>query len=296
MGLSSIDDAEISLGSTSHGSCGEVDGLPNALNLGYRSPYMGHGQTRPDMGIDAIVNRPRSPETQPRPHPRILRQEGGSIAPGMARDNPDEAITASFAPLPRQSDQTRLESSSQASETPIMKWEVSRFHGGCIEQDECDAPSCDGREIESQVDFEETYYDSSSSISYSFARNSLHQGQLLGIIVQLFQKWANQQFQSYADGCCSGDRTAHSSGTGSARNDETTNSGPSTGKRPADGRGPDGDEYGDDLRRDPKKRKSSNLVVGDRRFACPFFKHNPALYKDRRSCPGPGFKSVHRVK
>jgi hypothetical protein len=32
------------------------------------------------------------------------------------------------------------------------------------------------------------------------------------------------------------------------------------------------------------------------RFACPFFKHDPQLYGSRRSCPGPGWPTVHRMK
>jgi len=31
-------------------------------------------------------------------------------------------------------------------------------------------------------------------------------------------------------------------------------------------------------------------------YACPYFKHNPALYKSARNCPGPGWPSVRRVK
>jgi hypothetical protein len=32
------------------------------------------------------------------------------------------------------------------------------------------------------------------------------------------------------------------------------------------------------------------------RFACPYFKHNPALHQSRQSCKGPGFQDVHRIK
>ncbi|KAM7211105.1 hypothetical protein V8F06_013501 [Rhypophila decipiens] len=57
-----------------------------------------------------------------------------------------------------------------------------------------------------------------------------------------------------------------------------------------------------------KKRKSS--AVGDeneerglqagntslRRFACPYFKHNPTGHEVARSCAGPGWETIHRVK
>jgi hypothetical protein len=32
------------------------------------------------------------------------------------------------------------------------------------------------------------------------------------------------------------------------------------------------------------------------KLACPFFKRNPRGYTGWRSCPGPGWLSVHRVK
>ena len=32
------------------------------------------------------------------------------------------------------------------------------------------------------------------------------------------------------------------------------------------------------------------------RFACPFFKHNRLKYREQRSCTGPGWPTVHRVK
>jgi hypothetical protein len=31
-------------------------------------------------------------------------------------------------------------------------------------------------------------------------------------------------------------------------------------------------------------------------FACPFFKHDPQLYDSRRSCAGPGWPTVHKMK
>ncbi|KAF2676248.1 hypothetical protein K458DRAFT_424869 [Lentithecium fluviatile CBS 122367] len=32
------------------------------------------------------------------------------------------------------------------------------------------------------------------------------------------------------------------------------------------------------------------------RFACPFYKHDPNRYRNRRTCPGPGWPTVHRMK
>lgn len=51
----------------------------------------------------------------------------------------------------------------------------------------------------------------------------------------------------------------------------------------------------------PKKRRkvtpgSDAEMMLARPFACPFFKHDPRFYSARRSCPGPGWPTVHRMK
>lgn len=58
----------------------------------------------------------------------------------------------------------------------------------------------------------------------------------------------------------------------------------------------DDDEYGSN-----KRRRESAITVADgsesgAKFACPFYKHDPDRYRHRRTCPGPGFPTVHRVK
>ena len=63
-----------------------------------------------------------------------------------------------------------------------------------------------------------------------------------------------------------------------------------------------GDNQDDDDDEDNRKRKrgkSRSADTGDmaqRKLACPFFKRRPATYMSRRSCPGPGWQSVHRLK
>lgn len=44
-----------------------------------------------------------------------------------------------------------------------------------------------------------------------------------------------------------------------------------------------------------KKKRVSHEANG-RKFACPFCKHAPAKYKNVRTCLGPGWVDVHRVK
>lgn len=43
------------------------------------------------------------------------------------------------------------------------------------------------------------------------------------------------------------------------------------------------------------KREPQAATVG-RRFACPFHSNNPAKYKAVKTCCGPGWTDIHRVK
>ncbi|KAH8885692.1 hypothetical protein GQ53DRAFT_828722 [Thozetella sp. PMI_491] len=57
------------------------------------------------------------------------------------------------------------------------------------------------------------------------------------------------------------------------------------------------DEEGDDGPRPPKgKVPASDTGQPQRQFACPFFKNNAGKYRSWRSCCGPGWPNVHRLK
>ncbi|KAK4444054.1 hypothetical protein QBC34DRAFT_196608 [Podospora aff. communis PSN243] len=45
-----------------------------------------------------------------------------------------------------------------------------------------------------------------------------------------------------------------------------------------------------------KRPKREQQQQPTRRFACPFARHNPAKFKNERTCCGPGWTGVHRVK
>jgi hypothetical protein len=52
---------------------------------------------------------------------------------------------------------------------------------------------------------------------------------------------------------------------------------------------------------DPNKRQKLDRTPKDgavvsTRFACPFYKRDPEKYRNQRSCPGPGWDTVHRLK
>jgi hypothetical protein len=49
-----------------------------------------------------------------------------------------------------------------------------------------------------------------------------------------------------------------------------------------------------------KRRRTSLATVESSelgsKFACPFYKHEPSRFHNRRTCPGPGWPTVHRMK
>jgi len=57
----------------------------------------------------------------------------------------------------------------------------------------------------------------------------------------------------------------------------------------------DEDDDSDDERQH-KKPKLKDSDSETQRLACLYFKRNPSLYRHWRSCPGPGWRTVHRVK
>jgi hypothetical protein len=57
----------------------------------------------------------------------------------------------------------------------------------------------------------------------------------------------------------------------------------------------DPDDDGPNKRRRVSITTTEDSEVGPR-FACPFYKHDPARYRNRRTCPGPGWPTVHRMK
>lgn len=77
-------------------------------------------------------------------------------------------------------------------------------------------------------------------------------------------------------------------------------------KRGLDGEGSSGSDDGQEDDRGKRPRQRDNPLrsqVESCRFACPFYKHDAEKYQTNdvtgqryRTCPGPGFESVHRVK
>lgn len=75
--------------------------------------------------------------------------------------------------------------------------------------------------------------------------------------------------------------------TGASRDTSTI------GKRPRQTGNPDNDE--EPPQKVPRQDASASTEQG-RLFACPYFKHNPRRYRHERTCLGPGWETIHRVK
>jgi hypothetical protein len=58
----------------------------------------------------------------------------------------------------------------------------------------------------------------------------------------------------------------------------------------------DPDEDGSNKRRRVSITTTTEDSENGPRFACPFYKHDPTRYRNRRTCPGPGWPTVHRMK
>jgi hypothetical protein len=67
-------------------------------------------------------------------------------------------------------------------------------------------------------------------------------------------------------------------------------------RRSSSSRDDDDDENDRAGRGGKRAKKSADQPAGQKRFACPFFKHNPASFVHRGACTGPGFLAIARVK
>lgn len=69
------------------------------------------------------------------------------------------------------------------------------------------------------------------------------------------------------------------------------------GEPPSRGGGDNGTSKDDPNKR---QRRHSRVLVGAgpirTNLACPYYKRNPDMYRDKQSCPGPGWPSVSRLK
>ena len=83
----------------------------------------------------------------------------------------------------------------------------------------------------------------------------------------------------------------NSSNTGGQTRASTRKRGLDDNDSPSAGGGNGGDGEPNKRRKIKEPSDRSN-----HKYACPFFKRDPEKYKNYRSCPGPGWETVHRLK
>lgn len=122
----------------------------------------------------------------------------------------------------------------------------------------------------------------------------------------IIMKWIDEKFPPKHH-CHSGSSSVRSHGasagggcsaktTGGGDNDDKENKGP---RRPRKRQqrdetpGGNGDGEGE---RGGKANKRAKKGETEKRFACPFYKHDPLKYKNERACRFPGFENIARLK
>lgn len=123
---------------------------------------------------------------------------------------------------------------------------------------------------------------------------------IVKVIQLIIRKVENNLHQAAHRQCTSRPTTAHRNASclGSQESSHKASQG-SGHKRKAPSEGsppPNEDDNGQH-----KRRRGSAVMMGDdsetgAKFACPFYKHDPDQYRNRRTCPGPGWPTVHRMK
>jgi len=119
---------------------------------------------------------------------------------------------------------------------------------------------------------------------------------VMEIFVRELCKWFIQEFGiiSHAGGGRGTKRSRDSSGSSS---DKSPSNGAQKRHLEEEGYlGAGGDGEGDGKGNGGGKKRAKRLDVADLLLACPFFKHDPTRYGKVRTCCGPGFPTVHRVK
>ncbi len=125
---------------------------------------------------------------------------------------------------------------------------------------------------------------------------------MLSLVHPLFNQWLHTFFgamrQAAHDAECSGQSGSSQAG-GKGTRKSTRGQKRQYQRDDEQEDGPDEkNEGGDDGRRNngSGNKRAKRIVDKGLKFACPYFKHDPAKYRHERTCCGPGFPDAHRVK
>lgn len=126
----------------------------------------------------------------------------------------------------------------------------------------------------------------------------------IALVMAKFNQWLNKRLDiisyAYEASEASGNPQDYSSGTGPGSNNSGQGqSGRSTrSKRRLGGDDQDDSSAGGDGRNPDRggSKRAKKEVETEKKFACPYYKHDPRAHVKHRSCAGPGWTSLHRLK
>ncbi|KAI0882634.1 uncharacterized protein GGS22DRAFT_191224 [Annulohypoxylon maeteangense] len=114
-------------------------------------------------------------------------------------------------------------------------------------------------------------------------------------IMHFFSKYAYEASEASGNPSgCSGGASSGNINSGQGQSGRSTRSKRRLGGDDQDGSSAGGDEG--DPNRGGSKRAKKEEAEAEKKFACPFYKHDPRAHNKHRSCAGPGWPSLHRVK
>jgi len=120
-------------------------------------------------------------------------------------------------------------------------------------------------------------------------------------VIELIMKKVEVSLRQAAYNQCTGSSSAHNragavSSSGQSSRKTSVSTGCKRKFRQENSPPPEDDDEGGPNKR---RRGSGTTIDGSEtgaRFACPYYKHDPDRYRNRRTCPGPGWGTVHRMK
>lgn len=221
--------------------------------------------------------------------PQILLSEGQIPAAtaaeqsvrGLGRQERNRTEPPTSSPNESPGTRNEIYESSNYSATEDMKSEITDYSKRSVDQDESGGSPDTTILLSTFVDYHQAIH-----------RN------VLAELYSLFERGGNQGIVSHAPSQSTGSAASQNMDRASGVSSSTSSNGP--GKRRLNDSNtnlPDDDDYGDQGR---KRRRRAAPAPGKvsicPHFACPFFKRKPEKHRKWRSCAGPGWKSVHRVK
>ncbi|KAB5583514.1 hypothetical protein GE09DRAFT_303666 [Coniochaeta sp. 2T2.1] len=193
---------------------------------------------------------------------------------------------------------TRHGNSPRTTSSTVNNMRYSPAPGS--ESDSCsDSCNCSDSDAEHETDFSsratipESDYDDTEEDALARRKREIVDGSMF-----LF-RWT--VYKWFAEVCGIVTHNGGEGGRGTKRSADRISGRQSTGQAPPGGKkrqlhgdgGGVGEEEDSDQEGGGKLHKKAKP---DPRFACPYYKHDPVRYRNHRTCPGPGFTSVHRVK